>query len=131
MGKRPEQKSFADIVREVEAVPPAALPAGLSAGVLTDQEGRQYERVDEDITPERALELASAGAIVVHDPCGCGGGCGFDWYTAQDVKDMAVSGPPAIQKGKRRRGTISEWRAESGAALLLAEDAVRWANRMG
>ena len=136
MSKRPAQQSFADIVRAVEAMPPTPPPkrdhAGLYGdGVLTDQQGRQYTRVEDAISPERALELASAGAVVVYDACGCGGGCGFDWYTAQDVKEMAASGPPTIRDTKRRRGSISEWRSDSGAALLLAEDAVHWANQMG
>jgi hypothetical protein len=130
MARRVARKTFADTVREVEAMPPAQRRVGLSIdGVLTDPAGRQYTRVA-DVSAERALEVAAAGAVVVWDPCGCGGGCGFDWCSATEVQQLVASGPPVVANSRRLRGNISEWRTASGAALLLAEDMVRWGNRM-
>ncbi|MBO9555898.1 hypothetical protein [Cellulomonas sp.] len=135
MRRRPAQRSFADIVREVESTPrqPLEAPAAgtLVDGVLTDPDGREYRRVEDTLTANRALALAAAGAVVVWDSCGCGGYCGFEWFSAQDVKAMAASGAPVIRNTKRARGNVSEWRSRSGDVLLLAEDDVRWAGRMG
>src|SRR4051812_6859012 len=78
------------------------------------------------VSPARVLELAVDGAVAEWDWCGCG----FEWYTAKDVVEMASSGPPAFVGGKHQQGALSEWRADSGAALILAEGAVRWASRM-
>jgi len=134
VSKRPARQSFADIVREVESTPqapPASPGAGMYAnGVLTDPDGRQYTCVEATITAGRAHALAAAGAVVVWDSCGCGGYCGFDWYSADDVKAMVASGPPTIRHTKNHRGNVSEWRSRSREVLVLAEDAVRWADRM-
>jgi hypothetical protein len=135
MNRRPARQTFAEIVGEVESTPiPAAEPTGPGLGrdgVFTDPVGRQYTCVAEDLSPGRALELATAGAVVVWDPCGCEGYCAYEWFSAEEVRDMVASGPPSIRNNRRHRGTISEWRSASGAVLLLAEEAVTWAGRMG
>jgi hypothetical protein len=126
---------MANIVREVKdaaATRPSSRPSvGLRPdGSLVDQAGRTYARTEDSISEDRALELAAAGAAVVWDSCGCGGGCALDWYSAEEVTRMIASGPPTIAHTKRKRGAISEWRAPDGSALLLAEVAVRWAELM-
>ena len=133
MGKRRErQQSFADLVHEVKTAPRAPTSTwDHRAGwyddeMMVDQAGRLYTLADDDVSQSRALELAAAGAAVVWDSCGCGGGCGLHWYTAEDVMTMVASGPPTIRHTKRDRGRISQWRAHDGTALLLAEDAVSW-----
>lgn len=135
MKKRPVRQSFADIVRDVESTPqpiPEPKRPGIGEdGVLTDPDGREYRRVSDEVGPARALELATAGAVVAWDPCGCGGYCGFDWFNADDVSTMVASGPPTIKNNKRHRGNISEWRSDPGVTLLLAQDDVRWSDLMG
>jgi hypothetical protein len=132
MRKRPLRDSFADIVREVESRPPARAPRPVLSrdGVLTHQNGRQYREVG-PVSPSRALELGVLGAVAAWDSCGCGGGCGFRWYSAKDVVEMASSGPPMLVARKREPASLSEWRTDSGATLILAQGAVRWASRMG
>lgn len=98
---------------------------------MVDQQGRVYARINDHISGSRALELARTGAVVVWDSCGCGGGCGMDWFDEQEVAAMASSGTPDIRHTKRAHGTISEWRADDGAWLLLAEGAVRWSGKLG
>lgn len=93
-----------------------------------DQEGRKYALVQGEVSEDRAYEAAKAGATVVWDPCGCGGACGLDWYSREDVARMVAWGPPDIRSKRRRRGSISEWQSEDGHVLLLAEDSVRWAD---
>lgn len=133
MGKRRPQQSFADIVREVEAAPEPPKPerhAGLYPDEFVDKDNRHYVLVTEDVSEERALEAARTGALVVWDTCGCGGYCGMEWFTADDVQRMVASGRPNISRTKRRRGSVSEWHAEDGTVLLLAEDAVAWGDVM-
>ncbi len=126
---------MADIVREVKDAPvtrPQARPsAGFQPdGSFVDQAGRTYAQTDDSISEDRALLLATAGAAVVWDSCGCGGGCPLDWYTAEEVTRMVASGPPTVPHTKRKRGAISEWQAQDGSALVIAEVAVRWADFM-
>lgn len=133
MSKRDARKSFADIVREVESTPKPTDPPhrpGRYTDAFVDKDDRQYELVNEDISEGRALEAAQAGARVVWDPCGCGGYCGMEWYTAEDVQSMVNSGQPSIGRTKRHRGRISEWRSMEGSTLLLAEDGVIWGNAL-
>jgi hypothetical protein len=135
VGKHPSGKSFAEIVQEVEKLPPVPPPArdraGIYAEVVVDPRGRVYTEFEDKVTAERALELASAGATVVWDSCGCGGGCGLAWFDADGVAAMVAAGVPDIRHTKRARGTISHWRSDAGADLLLAEGAVRWGTRLG
>ena len=125
------------IVRDVKdaaaARPPQQTAAGLRVdGSLVDQVGRTFVQTDDSISEARALELAAAGAAVVWDSCGCGGGgrCELDSYTAEEVARMVASGQPAIAHTKRRRGVVSEWRAQDGTVLLLAQIEVRWGEFM-
>jgi hypothetical protein len=130
--KHPSRKSFAEIVQEVENLPPVPPPKeGLYAEMVVDHQGRVYTRVEDKISADRALELASAGATVVWDSCGCGGGCGLDWFDANDVAAMVAAGVPDIGHRKRAQGFISHWRSDAGAELLLAERVVRWGTRLG
>src|SRR5437868_2050278 len=100
MRKRPRPESMADIVREVESRPPPVPRPGMSIDrVLTHQDGRRYREVGQ-VSPARALDLAVEGAVAAWDWCGCDGGCGFEWYSAKDVVEMASSGPPTFVGGK-------------------------------
>lgn len=130
MAKRPERQTFADIVRDVESSPSEdaepRTPGFYDDDVFVDAEGRRYELVDESVGASRAYDAAKGGARVVWDPCGCGGACGMEWFSDDQVARMVATGPPEIRKTKRKRGSISEWRDDQGQSLLIAEDAVRW-----
>lgn len=39
---------------------------------------------------------------------------------------MIVAGAPTVRRTKRHRGNLSEWTAEDGRVLVVAEEAVRW-----
>lgn len=130
MDRQDKRKTFADIVREVQSAPvdePSREAPGLhDDGRFVDQEGRSHALTHQELSEKEAHRAAKDGASVVWDSCGCGGGCGFEWFSEEDVTRMASWGPPYI----RRRGSISEWRSEDGAVLLLAQDDVRWADSM-
>ncbi len=125
MGKRAHRQTFADVVREVEETPTAPEPR---TGGITDPNGTYWLPNKRQISPSQALALASAGASVAWDACGCGGYCGFTWFSPEQVARLVSAGTPTIRHTKRRRGNISEWASEDGRALVVAEDAVRWAD---
>ncbi len=125
MGKRAPRRTFAEVVREVEETPAAPEPR---TGGMTDPAGTYWMPLKRQISPSHALALAAAGAPVAWDACGCGGYCGFTWFSQQQVARLVTAGAPTIRRTKRRRGNISEWASEDGRALVVAEDAVAWAD---
>ncbi len=101
MAKRRSQQSFADIVREVQSAPEPPEPErapGLYVDEFVDRDNRHYVLVNEDVSEDGAFEAAETGALVVWDPCGCGGHCGMQWFTADDVRRMTASGKPTISR---------------------------------
>ena len=123
MGSRASRQVFADIVREVQQAP--AAPATPTGGVI-DPSGTHWFPREQQISPGQALALASTGALVAWDPCGCSGYCGFEWFGAVEVATLVEAGAPEVRRTKRRRGGISEWSSENGKTLVVAENAVRW-----
>lgn len=115
-------------MRDVELNPAEPLPD--YTGVV-DPHGRRWHRDLAQISPARALELVQAGAQVAWDPCGCGGYCGFDWFTAEDTARMVAAGTPKVKSTKRRRGNISLWTTGDDELLVVAEDAVEWGDVLG
>jgi hypothetical protein len=123
VSKEPKGKTFAEIVREVEDQP--VVPVADRTGVV-DPSGRRWHQHVARITPARALELASQGATVAWDPCGCGGYCPFDWFGVDDVAALVASGKPSIRAKKNTWGNLSEWITSDGDVLVVAELSVRW-----
>lgn len=132
MSKGDARKSFADIVREVQSTPKPTehRRPGLYRNEFLDRDDRHYELVGKDVSERRALIAAQSGAQVVWDPCGCGGYCGLEWYTADDVRRMVSSGQPSISRRKNHQGRISEWYSGDGLTLLLAENWVTWGDAL-
>ncbi|MEJ7648227.1 MAG: hypothetical protein WKF57_04105 [Nakamurella sp.] len=134
MNKKGDRLSFADIVQEVRSSvsPEPPLSPGLYGDAIVDEEGRVFELVGSDISEDRALTAARAGAHVLWDACGCGGGCsGVRRYVQDEIQRMALSGPPVVRRTKRHHGRISEFRAADGSTLLLAEMSVTWGGVLG
>ncbi|HEX5567998.1 MAG TPA: hypothetical protein VFY14_13910 [Streptomyces sp.] len=135
MAGRRRRRTFAEIVEQVEREGGNAElleeepggPGLRGDGTVVDPQGRVYERVRGTVSASRAHAAAAAGAVVVWDPCGCGGGCGFRWLDRAEVSALVGSGPPRVRRsGRRPVSGISEWHAADGSVLLLAEDSVFW-----
>jgi len=123
VSKRPTRQTFAEVVREVEATPVVPEP---KTGGVTDPNGTYWTQDIGEISPSEALDLATSGAAVAWDPCGCGGYCGFTWFGPEDVQRLVRAGTPIVRHTKRRHSNISKWVSEAGRSLVIAEDAVRW-----
>lgn len=95
---------------------------------VTDPEGARWRRTTSSINPRQAHALAVQGARLAWDPCGCGGYCAFTWFDAADVARLVAAGPPRARRTKTRRANISEWVGDDGRSLVVAEDAIRWAD---
>lgn len=120
-----DRKPFSEVLREVQERP--VRPEPDRAGVA-DAEGTRWVKSRTSITPGEAVALVAHGARVAWDPCGCGGYCGFTWFSPDEVARLAAAGSPTVRSTKRRRGNISEWVAADGRVLVVAEDAVRWSD---
>ncbi|MFS0702939.1 hypothetical protein AB6N23_00310 [Cellulomonas sp. 179-A 9B4 NHS] len=127
MRRKPDTTSFAEVVREVREQPPVAAPE--PSGV-TDPDGNRWRPGTGSITPGQAHALLEQGARAAWDPCGCGGGCGFTWFGPQETTRLIASGTPTVRSTKRHRGNLSVWTTDDGRVLVVAEDAVRWADLM-
>lgn len=135
MSKTPRKRSFADIVRDVKAAPPAPAlqydhPGEYTDGTFVDQEGRRYKEVSPSVSAARAYDVAAQGAVLVWDKGGCGDHCphcpGYEWFDEADVARMVAAGRPDIRDKRNSKGNISEWLADDGSRLLIAWVDVRW-----
>lgn len=77
-------------------------------------------------TSDDDVELAAGGARVAWDHCGCGGYCGFDWYSPEEEARMLAAGTPDVGHTKRRQGALSLWTNDAGGSLIVAVNCVRW-----
>lgn len=100
-----------------------------AAGV-GDAEGVRWVQTNDSISAGQAHALVEQGARGAWDPCGCGGYCGVTWFSPDQVSRLLAAGSPLVRSTKRRRGSLSEWATEDGRVLVVAEDAVRWADLM-
>ena len=123
--RKPDRPSFADIVREVREQPAAE---ELRQPGVVDPTGTRWRPTQRSISAGQAHALAEKGAHVAWDPCGCGGYCGFTWFSSDDTTRLVAAGTPTVRNTKRHRGNISEWQSDDGRVLVVAEDAVRWSD---
>ena len=123
MGKRPPAKTFADIVRDAKENPEPPVADYTGAG---DPQGRGWHEEAAEISPARALSLARSGAPVAWDSCGCGGYCGFEWFSPEEVSRMTEAGSPKLRAGKKHHGWLSEWATSDGDVLVVAVCEVQW-----
>jgi hypothetical protein len=98
---------------------------GLYSHGAVDADGRWYDRADEELDDAAALEVIRAGAVVLVDDCGCGGGCGYQWPTPDQLAALVAAGP--IQRRKKDSGSYALYRRpEPGRQLLLISEPLRW-----
>ena len=111
---------------DIDAAAAAASQApvvGIREGHLHSPDGDIYRLVARQISPNRATELLTSGALVVIDDCGCGGYCGLFWPAEAERADLATRRP---QLKKKRFGWLEEWATETGTSLLFVNGDVRW-----
>ena len=122
-------KTFADLVREAKVPAPegeAACPPGAHGDdCFVDLVGEHYRLIDDSIDAPRAQRAAAAGALIVWDPCACGGYCGYQWLDPEQTRQLG-SALPRIRNTKKRRGRIALYRNDRACKLLLVEESVVW-----
>lgn len=132
--KHRRQKPFREVVDALKAsasATPEARPVpGLDGEKLVHLDGRTYELKRDELSPSEARELAAEGALVVWDSCACGGGCGLEWFGADEVRKMVVAGEPKIRK-KNHWEEIWEMRSSDRACVLLVSGDVQWGDLLG
>ena len=121
MAKQRRTTSFAEIVQEVNATPPAPVPFD-----LLGPGGRGYRLVDADVSAEQARQVAAEGAALGWDACGCGGDCGYRWHAPEEVARTAAAGPPELRRQGHLQGKVALLRSDEGEHLLLAHFPMRW-----
>lgn len=127
---RPTFTELVDQLRKQSAVQqsrPLTRPSrpGIYEAGVVDTLGHWYDRTDEALDDTAALTVIRAGAVVLVDDCGCGGGCGYQWPTVDQLAALVAAGP--IQRHKKDAGSYALYRhPESGRPLLLVSEPVRW-----
>jgi hypothetical protein len=129
MRKSRSVRPFAEVLRDLAATPGSSV-APPPDDSPRDPSGRRYHLVDASISSGRALELAAAGAAVAWDACGCQGFCGYAWLDRVEIRDLVASGRPKLPRKRDRWGRLSQWQADDGTDLVLAEADVRWASHL-
>lgn len=124
-----QQTTFADLVREAKIPAPEAAaqcqPGAHGDSSFVDQTGRRYQLTEPSIDAPTAQRAAAAGALIVWDPCGCGGYCGYQWLDPEQARKLG-SVLPRIRNTKRRRGCIALYADDNGRELMLVEESVTW-----
>lgn len=98
------------------------------AGDFFDPRGQRLVLTDADIDPAVAQQAVDAGAWVVAESCGCGGGsggCKPIWLNEGQVRSFK-GGPPPIFTSRYRAPTwLDLWRSADGEVVYAHGD-VSW-----
>ncbi len=94
-------------------------------GTFRDRVGRVFNEVDDEVIPVEARQMLEAGATLVWDRCGCGGGCGLMWVPPARLGEL-VTTYPVLHRTRLGSGTMSAWQAKDGTSLLLVQSSVTW-----
>lgn len=135
IGREERGPTFADVVRALKDAPAVAVPepppttVELVGTQVRFPDGRAYTR-DGDVHPAAARRHVLAGAELLWDACGCGGGCPLTTPDLDEVRRAAAAGPPRVAATKRRTGELSLWRADDGWFLVLAQGWVFWGDAL-
>ena len=118
------QPTFLDAAAaDIDAAASKAPVVGMHEDHLHSPDGDIYRLVARRVSPDRAQELLTSGAMVVVDDCGCGGYCGLFWPAETERTALAARRP---QLKKNRFGWLDEWANEAGTSLLFVNGDVRW-----
>lgn len=107
------------------AVRPGAVNA---AGEFFDPDGRGLTLVDGDLGPAQAQRAVDAGALVVAECCGCGGGsrgCTPVWLDARQVGSLRGGAPPVFT-GRHRAPTWLELWTGPETDVVFTHGDVSW-----
>jgi hypothetical protein len=90
--------------------------------------------VEEDASPEEARRLVQAGALVVAEVCGCGGGyggCTPKWVTGDQLADLRHGGPAPRFTGRYGAPTWIDVWANDERTVVFAHGDVSWGAALG
>ena len=109
----------------------APRPGGVNpAGEFFDLQGRKLHLEQADATEREVQEAVDAGALVVAEACGCGGGgaCAPQWLAADDLHALRGGQPPE-RTGKHGARTWLELWANDEGKVVYAHGDVSWGGR--
>lgn len=111
----------------------ASRPGGVNpAGEFFDPDGVKLELQVEDASTDQAQQAVDAGAAVVIERCGCGGGlrsCTPRWLSQKDVEALRGGQPPTFT-GRYDAPTWLEVWAGSDRAVVFAHGDVSWGDAL-
>lgn len=102
------------------------------AGDLFDPSGRRLILLHEDITPERAREWVSGGALVAYEGCGCGGGTGCqpDWLPSDALARLQSAPAPEFVGGHGAPTWIDVWSSDLDLVVVYLHGDVQWGDEL-
>jgi hypothetical protein len=115
--------TLAEIVAQTKADPATVREHGTFWG---DPERVGYELVTDELSPEDASALVRRGVNVVYDPCGCGGYCGLDWLSADELTGLAKAAPPVLRPNRHGIAALELWQSRAGKQLIVTAVDVYW-----
>ncbi|MCE0534361.1 hypothetical protein LWF15_02455 [Kineosporia rhizophila] len=121
MAKKPRSVPFEQIAQQVAGAPSVSAPFDLRA-----PGGRGYRLLENNVSPERVRDIGRDGVPLGWDACGCGGDCGYRWYSAEQVSRAAAAATPESGRSGRLVGRFVLLRSDEGDSLLLAHHPARW-----
>lgn len=102
------------------------------AGDFFDPSGRRLVVESVDIGVDVAQQLVDAGALVVAESCGCGGGyggCTASWLDDQQLRELK-GGPPPTFTGRHRAPTWLDVWTNGERRVVYAHGDVSWGGRV-
>lgn len=100
-------------------------PGMQANGTFRDRVGRVFTEVDDEVIPVEARQMLEAGAVLVWDRCGCGGGCGLMWVPATRLGEL-ITTYPVLHRTRLGSGAMSAWKAKDGTSLLFLQSSITW-----
>ncbi|GAA2740957.1 hypothetical protein GCM10009868_05140 [Terrabacter aerolatus] len=142
MPRRPKDRTFTEILTEPTWSESEAARSGQhaprpgtfnAAGDFFDPHGTRLEPVRDDVTPDEAQRLVDAGALVVHEACGCGGwgaGCTPTWLGDERLAQLRRGPEPRFTHRSGAPTWIDVW-ANDERSVVYAHGDVLWGSAIG
>lgn len=140
--KGAKRQVFADIVKEPTWSETSAAHSGLyaprpggvnGAGEFFDPDGELLHLVATSVSPGRAQRLIDAGALVVVETCGCGGGpggCTPQWLRDDQLLSLVGGRAPRFTGARSAPSWIDIW-ANDVRTVVYAHGDVSWGSALG